>query len=145
MCQLVETGFFDTHRLKQLQCLVRLELGELGFRFGVKENRLGRRNQITQRSDEINVGQLPRVDVEDVQERLGRHQMQLAQRLWIEPGAEHRPAFFENRLGLAHRSHDRLLVLLDPGFLLQPRQRLLDCLHIGEESTAIRQFIGHYV
>ena len=91
------------------------------------------------RSSSVNAvfGDLVRVDVEDVEERLGRHQVQLAQRLAVEAGREDRLAGLQHLLRLLDRRDERALVLLQPRLLLQPRQRLLDRLQVGEDQLGV--------
>ena len=95
------------------------------------------RDQRRQLGAQGGVGQLVLVEVEDVEERLGGQQVQLAQRPAVEPGGEDGLPAVEHLLRLAHGlelGHD---VLLDPRLLLQPRDGLLDRLQVGEDQLGV--------
>ena len=68
-------------RLQQLAGLLLGQLDQLRLDLGVHEDRLGGGDQRPQLVEERGVGQLLLVDVEDVEERLGGEQVQLAQLL----------------------------------------------------------------
>ena len=69
--------------------------------------------------------------------RRRRQQEQLAKRLAIHPGGEDRRTTREDVVGLLRRLEDLDAVLVEPRFLLQPRQRLLDGLQVGEDELGV--------
>ncbi len=131
----VQAGLVDVHLGQELPGLVGLHLDQLGLDLGVQEDRLGRGDEGAHPRLQLLVGQLVGVAVEDVDERLGGQQEQLAQRPAVQPGGEDRrgrsPA---PRAPRCTRGERRQLVLVDPGFLLQPRQRPLDGLQVGQDQ-----------
>ena len=128
-----------SHGLQQLQRLVRRQLDQLGLRLGVEEDRFGRRDERPQLIRQRGVRDLVRVDVEGIEERLGGHEVQIAQRLGSKPRPEHGAPGFENRASLLDRLDDGRLVLLDAGLLLQPGQGPVDGLEIGEDQLGVHR------
>ena len=93
------------------------------------------------RRAQVLVGQLVLVDVEDVEERLGGEQVQLAQRRRGPSAAPAKSVVPLVRGASAPRcgldDGELVLVLLGPRLLLQARQRLLDRLEVGEDQLGV--------
>ena len=135
--QLVEAGLVLADRGEQLGRVRRRQVGQLRLHLRVQEHRLGRCDQRPQRVQCGRIGQRFLVDVEDIQERLGGEQRQLAQRLEVDAGRGQRlPAVQDGPCTLDGREHRRA-VLAQPGLLLQPWQRLVDGLQVGQDQLGV--------
>jgi hypothetical protein len=64
------------------------------------------------------VADLRRIEIEDIEERLGGHQRELAQRLAVQAGGEDRSTTVEDCSGRFRGGELGLLVLIDAGLLL---------------------------
>ena len=135
--ELVEAALVLAHRLQQLERLVVGQLDELHLDLGVEEHRLRGRDERGQLGAQRVVGELVLVEVEHVEERLGGQQVQLAQRLEVEAGGEHGLAGVEDLLGLLHGGELGDDLLLDARLLLQPRERALHGLQVGEDQLGV--------
>ncbi len=135
---LVEAGLVDAHLGEHLARLVLVaELDQLRLELRVQEDRLGRRDQIPHLLLERLVGELVGVAVEDEQVRLGRHQHQFPDRVAVHVGRDDRRTGLEVLLRGPDRLQDDGALLLQPGFLLQPRDRLLDGLQVGQDQLGL--------
>ncbi|MPN26710.1 hypothetical protein SDC9_174135 [bioreactor metagenome] len=74
------------------------------------------------------------IEIEDVDVGLGGQQEQIAQRFGIQPGLEDTHPGVQRLLGRGPRLVLRTRFLLDLGLFLQPGQRLLEGLQVGEDQ-----------
>ncbi len=120
-------GLGRPERLQQLHGLGRLHVHEVHLELGVEEHRVGRRHELTQGRVQLRVGELVLVEVEHVDERLGRQQPQPLRLGEVDPRSGARGiqgvAFLEDLLGGHRVVEQRLGLLLDPRLLLQARAR----------------------
>ncbi|MBR7674529.1 DUF933 domain-containing protein, partial [Streptomyces daliensis] len=137
-----EARFFLADRLEEFQRLFLVQLGEVRLQLGVEEDRVPRGDQGALLGLEVLVHQFVLVHVEDVEERLGRQQVQVVQRrrglrALGDARGEEGAALLQDGLRLQYGLDLGLLVLLDPGLLLQPRQDPLDRLEVGEDQLGV--------
>ncbi len=91
-----------------------------------------------QRASEVVVDEFVGVEVEDVEERLGRQQVELAQVGQVDAGRAERVVPPSRILPAASRGlQGGLAVLVVAGLLLEARDRLLDGLHVGEDQLGV--------
>ena len=134
--QLVQTGLLLAVVVQHLRGLVGLKLHEFGLKLGVKEDGLGRSHQLAQLGLLGLVVHALVIHVEHVDEGLGGHELEGAQRLGVQPrllsrGGQQRALLqdLQRRLGgVQHGS----IGLLPAHFLLQARDRLLQGLDVGQ-------------
>ena len=137
----VETGLVDTHLGEHLAGLVVVaQLDQLGLELGVEEDRLGRRDELLHLRLEGVVGELVGVAVEDVDVGLGGEQRQLAHQRAVDPRldeCDHRRTALERGLSRLGGLDGREQALVALGLLLQPRDRLLQRLQVGEGELGL--------
>ena len=92
-----------------------------------------------QRGVQVGVGELVLVEVEHVDERLGRQQARARRRGEVDPGGRARGiqgvALLEDLLRRERVLEERLGLLLDPRLLLEARHGLLEGLEVGEDRA----------
>ena len=117
--------------------LVGVELDQLGLELRVEEDRLGGGDEVLHPLLEVVVGELVGVAVEDVDERLGRQQRELA---------EQGPSIAVAMTGVPPSSAVQRLArgvevggqrLVAARLLLQPRDRLLHGLQVGQDQLGL--------
>ena len=114
-----------------------IEPRELGFDLGVEEDHLGWRKKIAHLLAERRVRELSLIGVDDVQEGLGGEQEELADRLGVHPAGEDGRADVEHLLRLLGRGKRLDALLVDPRFLLQSRDGLLERLQVSEDELGV--------
>ncbi len=138
--QLGQAGLAQAGLGEQFGGLVLGQLGQVGFGLGVQEDRLGGSDQRRQALAQVGVAEFAHVAVEHVQERLGRQQLQLAQRSQIDArgggaGRQGDPGVQELLGRLRGLGHPRSLGILgELGLLGQPGQGLLQRLQVGQDQ-----------
>ena len=138
--QLGQARFAETRLGQQLRSLVFGQLGQVGLGLGVQEDPFRGRDQSRQPLPQAGVGELFGVGVEDVQERLSRQQLELAQIYQVDPGrgtaGEQRGPGVQEFLRAADRVRhpDPHRVLAGLRFLGQPGGGLLQRLQVGEDQ-----------
>ena len=134
----VEAGLVDAHLGQHRAGLVVVaELDQLGLELRVEEDRLGGRDELLHLRLELLVGQLVGVAVEDVDERLGRQQRQLADQRAVDLRGDDRRTGLEGGQGLTRGVEVGVQRLVAARLLLQPRDRLLDGLQVGEDQLGL--------
>ena len=100
--QLVEAGLLGAEALEHLERLVGDHVHEVHLELGVEEHRVGRAPPRSPSRAELGVGELVLVEVEHVDERLGRQQTQPLASGQVDPGSRpsgiQRPALLEHLL-----------------------------------------------
>lgn len=114
----------------------------LGLDLGVEEDRLGGGDQGALLVLEVLVDQLVLVDVEHVEERLDREEVQLVEELALlgagrDARREEGLAGLQDLLRVLDRGEHRDLLLLEAGLLRQARDGLLDGLEVGEDQLGV--------
>ena len=133
----VEARLVLADRLQELERFLVVEAGELGLDLGVEEDDLGGCEQVAHLLPERRVREFGLIGVDDVQERLGSEEEELADGLGVHPRGEDRRAGVEDLLRLLGRREDLDAVLVDARFLLQARDGLLERLQVGEDELGV--------
>src|SRR6478735_2158331 len=119
---LVEARLLGAEALEHLEGLVGLHLHEVHLELGVEEDGVGRSGELAQLGVQLGVGELVLVEVEDVDERLGRQQAELLCLGEVDTGGRalgiEGVALLEDLLRGLGQLEGGLLVLVDPRLLL---------------------------
>ncbi|EGJ77201.1 putative GTP-dependent nucleic acid-binding protein EngD [Streptomyces sp. Tu6071] len=137
-----EAGFVLADGLEEFEGLLVVQFGEVRLQLRVEEDRLGRGDERALLGLEGVVRQLVLVHVEDVEEGLGREQVQVVEgggllRALRDALGEEGVARLQDRLRLLDRRQLGGHVLLDPGLLREAREDLLDRLEVGEDQLGV--------
>ena len=135
--QLVQARFILPRGSQQLHGFLRFEFHEFGLQLRVEEDRFGRCHDLRQLRLHVLIGELVGVEVEHIDERLGGQQRQFPKFAGIHPSGEECLPAIEHLAGALSRRQHRRPFLVHAGFLLQPRNRLLQGLQISQDQFGV--------
>ena len=135
--QRVEAGLVLADRLQELEGFIIGEFAQLCLELGVEEHCLGRGDEVLHPLDECCIAELGLVDIDDVDEWLGGEKEELAQRSRVDTRREDRGALIKEGPRLLSGSDDCGLRLVGARLLLEPRDRLVEGLDVGEDELGV--------